>query len=105
MHPMSDSPTKKTLKQATAEFVKTKEGLDKSTLIDYIEEVLEPRAKMTLTAHLDDDGEIDCVCLGDLCDIHYVPTEEAIGCKRLSWLFLEENKKEKRKRREDYVEV
>ena len=103
---MSEDPTEKTLKKRTAEFVTQRKGLDKETLVDFVKEVLEPQATVTVTAHRSpESGDIDCICLGDLCAINYVPTESMLGCKRLQWLLMGEVTEEERKRREDHVEV
>ena len=102
-HMSSDLP--KTLKKRTIEFLGSKRDVDRPSLLDFLKEVIEPQETITITAHQDENGRIDCVCRGDLCYVNYVPTEEALGCKRLKWLFLEEDKDCQREREEDYVEV
>lgn len=102
---MSETP-KKTLRGRTSEFVRSKTGLHKDTLLEFANEVIEKQDKITVTAHHAENGEIDCICLGDLCDISFTPTEQMLGCKRLQWLYLGEGRsEEERKRREDHIEV
>jgi len=101
---MSDTPNK-SLKKSTAEFVRSHQKLDKNTLVSFVKEVIQQQHQITVTAHHDEEGEIDCICLGDLCNVSYVPSEQKIGCKRLQWLFVGENTKDERERQEDFVEV
>ena len=104
MLPMNESP-KKTLRSRTAEFVQQREDLDKETLVEFVQEVVAKQETITLTAHRDEEGNIDCVCMGDLCDINHIPTEKMPKCKRLEWIYVGEKSEEKREHRDDHIEV
>lgn len=87
---MVSNTAKKTLRLRIAEFVQQREDLDKPSLVAFVQEVVEKQEKAVFTVHRDTSGEVDCVCLGDLCAVHCVPTEQRLGCKRLNWLFVGE---------------
>lgn len=105
MLPMTESPSK-TLRGRMAEFVQERPDLDKDTLIEFVEEVVHKQETITVTAHRNEEGKIDCICLGDLCDINFVPTEDMLKCKRMEWLYVGERADEgERERRDDHIEV
>lgn len=88
---MVTGTTKKTLRHRIAEFVQQRKDLDKTSLVSFVQEVVEKQEKAVFTVHRDEaSGEVDCVCLGDLCTEHNVPTEQTLKCKRLHWLFVGE---------------
>ena len=99
------APSSKTLRSRTAEFVQDRKGIDKDTLIEFVAEVVHKQETLTVTAHRNDEGEVDCICLGDLCNIKYVPTEQMLKCKRLEWIYVGEKREEERERRDDYIDV
>lgn len=83
----------KGLKERVKEFLQ-QGSPDIKTLVDFSEQVIEVQDKITITAHKNEEGAIDCMCLGSLCSIEHVPTEEMLGCKRLHMMFLDEAEEE-----------